>query len=159
MDYIGELENCLMHDRTISKSLMVEASNDASMAFRTVEGLLKGLEIPLPGGKSFFDKSGHSRTNMRTRWWDIEANTYRRAALLDGVDSAELPDLEIPAEFRIGYSNDKPLFFGHYSMTGNPAILSSHIACVDYFKKYDNPLVAYQWDGEPELLSNKFVSV
>jgi hypothetical protein len=38
-------------------------------------------------------------------------------------------------------------------------VLAAQVACVDYFDIVDNPLVAYQRDGEPELDDGKFVIV
>ncbi|EGF33627.1 putative phosphatase [Oxalobacteraceae bacterium IMCC9480] len=157
--YIDEIRSHLQPDCRLDLNLMAAASDPDAMAFRTVEGLLKGLETPLPNGATFHDKSGHARNKVRLRWWDQNADTFPTAALLDAPTCATLPALDIPAKFRIGYTDDKPVFFGHYSMSGSPRVLAPHVACVDYFDKLDNPLVAYQWDGEPELDDGKFVLV
>ena len=50
-----------------------------------VEGLTKGLEIELPAGHEFHDKDGHRRGNVRVRWWDTKADTYRKAAIIDSA--------------------------------------------------------------------------
>jgi hypothetical protein len=157
--YIDEIQSHLRPHCQLDQTLMAAASDPAAMAFRTVEGLLKGLETPLPEGAVFLDKSGHARNNVRLRWWDRSADTFPKAALLDAATCAMLPAAAIPEKFRIGYADAKPVFFGHYSMAGSPKVLAPQVACVDYFDKMDNPLIAYQWDGEPELDDGKFVIV
>lgn len=53
----------------------------------------------------------------------------------------------------------KPTFFGHYWLTGAIELQSSKIACVDYSAGNGGPLVAYRFDGEPDLSAERFVSV
>jgi hypothetical protein len=66
-----------------------EPDNDAEKdtptpsLFKAVEAITKGIEIPLPDPHTFKDKDGHTRSRVRTRWWDTEATTYLQAALLD----------------------------------------------------------------------------
>ena len=67
----------------------------------------------------------------------------------------------ISSSDKVQYSaSDKPVFLGHYWMSGQPALLADNIACVDY--SVANPggkLVAYRWDGEATLDSAKFILV
>lgn len=157
--YMAEIEPYLMQGRRLSESLVKAASRPGTMAFKTVEGLLKGLEMPLPEGFSFLDKGRHIRHRVRVRWWDRDATTYRRAALLDDAQCVGLPDREVPADFLIGYQDHSPVFVGHYSLPGLPSVLTPKAACVDYYSEDDNPLVAYRWDGEVVLDDAKFVVV
>ena len=143
----------------LDRELVVAASRRGSMEHRAVETLLKGIEIDLPPGHEFHDKGGHRRTNVRTRWWDAAADTYRKAALLDEVARQELPDMPIPSSALLGYDGDKPVFFGHYWWTGIPGPLMPQVACVDYSAGLGGPLVAYRWEGEAELDVRSFVSV
>ena len=155
-------------DRTLSKDLLVSATrepdddtekdNAAPSIFKAVEALTKGIEIPLPEGHAFRDKDGHERRRVRVRWWDSEASTYRKAAMLSESARERLPDIEIPDHARIGIVGSKPVFFGHYWLTGEPAILSPHAACVDYSAGKGGPLVAYRWDGESILTNKHFAS-
>lgn len=62
-----------------------------------------------------------------------------------------LPDHSIPEHALLGHDGGTPLFFGHYWLTGNPAQLSEKAACVDYSIAKGGKLVAYRWDGEPDL--------
>lgn len=106
---------------------MVKASRKGEAEYRMIEFLLKGVEVPLPPGCSFKDKSGHTRHEARTRWWDATAMTYRHAALVPSEYKAQLPNTEIPEHLRIGYTGEKPVFVGHYWMTGQPEILAPQV--------------------------------
>ncbi|GAB3626942.1 metallophosphoesterase [Pandoraea terrae] len=156
--YMAVLEARLRLGHLLDDAMMVKASRKGSVEYRMIEALLKGLEVRLPAGCSFVDKSGITRHEARTRWWDATATTYRQAALVPPETKAQLPDTEIPEGARIGYSGDKPVFVGHYWMTGSPAIQSPTVACVDYSAGRDGPLVAYRWSCESELSARNFVS-
>ena len=120
--------------------------------------MCKGIEIPLPHGHLFTDKDGIERRRVRVRWWDTSAITYYQAAMLSEAERVTLPDLPISEHARLNCPLDKPLFFGHYWMTGIPAVLSEKVACVDYSAGKGDPLVAYRWDGETTLDKAKFIA-
>ncbi len=132
-------------------------------AYDAVEVLLKGKEIPLPDGVTFFDKDGRPRNHIRIRWWDNEARTYRDAYL--GPDSAltDIPEDPIAVAHLLEYdTNAPPVFIGHYWLAGEPAPLATNIACLDYSvakSSKEARLVAYRWDGEQQLDKRKFVWV
>lgn len=157
--YMDELRPHLTPDQQLTRELMVAASQPHRMEFRTVEGLTKGLEIALPAGHAFEDKYGKTRSRVRIRWWDAGVTTYRELAMLDEALRERLPATRVPEEDRAAYDNAKPVFFGHYWMTGTPQLQSAHIACVDYSAAHDGPLMAYRWTGEPLLDARHFVSV
>lgn len=124
--------------------------------FKAVEALTKGIEIPLTAGKSFQDKDGITRHRVRSRWWNRQAITYPLAAMLDELTCRTLPDDPIPDHACIGDETVKPTFIGHYWLTGIPALLSPTTACVDYSIAKGGRLVAYRWNGEPELHESNF---
>jgi hypothetical protein len=69
-----------------------------SDAHAAVEVLLKGAEERLPAGIRFLDKDGHEREEVRLRWWDQDATTFRKAALgMDGRED-EIPDSKLPTD-------------------------------------------------------------
>jgi Calcineurin-like phosphoesterase len=71
---------------------ILESYRHGSDAHAAVEILLKGPEERLPAGIHFFDKDGHKREEVRLRWWDQDATTFRKAALgMDGRED-EIPD-------------------------------------------------------------------
>jgi hypothetical protein len=138
---------------------IVDAHRRGSADHAAAEALTKGLEIELPPPIRFVDKGGVERHEARTRWWDRNADTYRKAALIGAADPAQLPDTPIPASALLGYpANAKPVFFGHYWFTGTPAPLAANVACVDYSAGKGGSLVAYRWEGEPALSPSRFVS-
>jgi hypothetical protein len=156
--YMAEIEPHLKSGRRLDPALVVAASREGSMEFRAIETLTKGVEIDLPGGRHFHDKDGHARQNVRVRWWDVSADTYRKAAMVDTLARAKLPDTPIPKSALPGYDGAKPVFFGHYWRDGIPQPLLPSVACVDYSAGKGGPLVAYRWEGEPELSADHFVS-
>lgn len=94
--------------------------------------------------------------HLRTRWSRPDARTYREAALLPPELAAALHEAPLPGYARTHPPTDKPVFFGHYWLTGEPAPLDETVACVDYSAGKDGPLVAYRWDGEQRLLARNF---
>jgi hypothetical protein len=157
--YIADIEPYLEPGHLLSNSLVKAGSREGTMAFRAIEGLLKGLEAKLPEGLTFLDKGGHTRSQARVRWWNNEAPTSWNTTLLDDFEGAGLQNFPLPANSTIGYRDSKPVFIGHYSLSGHPALLTPKVACVDYYNKIDNPLVAYRWDGEEILEDARFVIV
>jgi hypothetical protein len=156
----------LHEKRYLTRKLMVAATDEdeaekdtaAPSIFKAVECLTKGIEIPLPDGHQFQDKDGHTRRRVRVRWWDEKATTYRGAAMLPPTECAALPDLPIPAHARIART-DEPVFFGHYWLTGTPSLQSRQAVCVDYSAGNGGPLVAYRFDAEPELSTERLMWV
>ena len=157
--HMQALRPLLTPDHRLTDAVIVQASRDGSPAFRAVETLLKGIELPLPDGHSFHDKDGHERHNVRVRWWLPGVHSYRDLALMpDAAARAALPDTPIPAHAVPPFAPDKPLFFGHYWMTGAPAPLHAMAACVDYSAGKNGPLVAYRWEQDGPLEAACFVS-
>ena len=114
-----------------------------------VETLTKGPEHRLPAGHSFTDTHGKVREHARIAWWRGGARTWREAAISVG-DPDALPDQPLPdgVAFEFYPEGEKPVFFGHYWMTGMPEIEAPNALCLDYSAGIgDNPLVAYA--GEP----------
>jgi hypothetical protein len=149
-------------NRRLSDDLLVDASRDGSEGFRAVETLLKGAEIKLPEGQLFHDKDGNPRHEIRVRWWDASASTFRKAFLGPQSVATHIPEDPIDVEHLIQYTSaEPPVFVGHYWMEGEPALLAPNVACLDYSvaAPKGGRLVAYRWDGEQVLDSDKFVSV
>ena len=157
--YMKKLSPHLTAHNQLTPELMVSASRSGRMEFLTVEGLTKGLEVELPDGHSFLDKDEHVRHNVRIRWWESQASTYRDLAIMPDEIRERLPAIPLVTDSRTPYDNAKPVFFGHYWMTGKPKMQTPTAACVDYSAAKDGPLVAYRWDGEPTLDNSKFLSV
>jgi hypothetical protein len=134
-----------------------ESYRHGSAANSAVEILLKGPEEHLPAGLHFFDKDGHRREEVRLRWWDHDATTFRKAALGMEGQEHELPETTLPTDYR--YRETKPVFFGHYWLRGQPEVTAPNAACLDFSVAKDGYLTAYRWTGEAELTKDSLVSV
>jgi hypothetical protein len=146
---------------SLSNSLLYAACERGNWEYEAIETLLKGKEIPLPEGTFFFDKDGTRRHNIRVRWWDGDATTYRSAFFGPEEALTQIPEDEISGDHLIEYSHSAPpVFLGHYWLAGTPRRLAANIACLDYsVAKPGGKLVAYRWDGEREIDDAKFVAV
>lgn len=146
----------------LDDELLVKASREGQVEHDAVETILKGKEIKLPYGHSFFDKDGHARHDIRIRWFDGAARTYKDAFLGPEKARSHIPEDHIGADHLIQYSHDDPpVFLGHYWLDSEPELLAPNVACLDYSvaAKGGGKLVAYQWDGEQELSAEKLVYV
>lgn len=127
--------------------------------FKAVEALTKGIELQLPEGVAFIDKDGISRSRVRSRWWNEQATTYRELANMSDAEREHVPDTVVPAHMRFSAGSDKPVFFGHYWMTGRPTLLSGRAVCVDYSAGKGGVLVAYRHEAGAPLSDERFVWV
>ncbi len=167
--YMDWLSPLLTENKQLPRALLEAATcepddpatkDDATPSvFKAVEALLKGIEIPLPVPHSFTDKDGIVRKRVRVRWWDESAQCYPQAAMLSPTLREQLPELPIPAHARLTKVAGKPIFFGHYWLSGDPEVLGPHSACVDYSAGKGGALVAYRWSGESVLTAANFVAV
>ncbi|HEX4153205.1 MAG TPA: metallophosphoesterase [Steroidobacteraceae bacterium] len=152
IDALGPL---LGPGNTVTEELMLGASRPGHFAFDAVETICKGPEVVLPPGIEIADKEGKIRHEVRVRWWISDLCTYRRAAIVPPDQIDQLPDQPLPPEWRSHPYVGPPVLFGHYWFTGTPEVISGQFACLDYSAARSGPLVAYRWDGEPELSSDK----
>jgi hypothetical protein len=151
------LQPYLDQSHRFTRTGLREASRRGSKAYDAAEVLLKGPEALLPDGRSFRDKQGHARHEVRLRWWDPGATTLRTAALgMDGME-ASLPDLPVTTDYH--YSEKIPVFFGHYWLRGTPIISGDYAACLDYSVAKEGFLTAYRWSGENVLSPDNLVYV
>ena len=152
------LQPFLDRSQRFTKAGLREASRRDSEAYHAAEILLKGPEAPLPGGHPpFKDKQGHTRHELRLRWWDPGSTTFRKAALGMNGEEAGLPDLPVTTEHH--YAEQIPVFFGHYWLQGTPAISGDYAACLDFSVAKQGFLTAYRWSGETRLSAHNIVYV
>jgi hypothetical protein len=142
-------------DNTLTAALIEAAHRQGSREYEAIEVLCKGPEIALPDGAAFKDKDGKVRRAVRVRWWLPHARTYRDAAIVPRGDEQRIPDLPLPTQWQGHAYGGDPVLFGHYWFTGAPTVISDRFACLDYSAAREGPLVAYRWDGEGELRSEK----
>lgn len=137
-------------DGVLNEDVLIDSFSKGSPFYDAVETVTKGLEIDLPEGVFFHDKQGTRRVKSRVKWWEEGALTYATGAITEEGMTA-LPDDPLPDHVLMKDDNEKPVFFGHYWMTGTPYILSQKRTCLDFSIAKDGVLAAYTWRGETEL--------
>lgn len=149
-------------DRLSTVEHYVEASLHGSPLYDAVELLLKGPEISLVGlgHEPYLDHSGHRRFQARMRWWNGDARTQRDIVELRGMRTQAgepyppLPDDPVdPEVLSIVYTDTVPVVYGHYwfEWERHREDWTAHTACVDFSAVKGGKLVAYRWNGEPEI--------
>ncbi len=113
--------------------------------FTLTEQLTKGPEAKLPDGHSITDKDGTVRQEVRLQWWNATARTWREIAI--SVPSMnDLPDGYLPEALmsQTYPRNQRPVFFGHYWLSGHPVLQAPNALCLDYSAGKAGPLVTYE---------------
>ena len=128
---IDVLRPALGPGNTVTSDVMVTSSTEGHPHFTALENIIKGPEVALPEGQSYEDKDGNKRHRRRVSWWTGE----------DGH-----------------YTDDVPLFFGHYWSSEDSLIHSPRTLCVDLSAARGGPLAAYRWDGESTIDLDKLVT-
>ena len=143
------------------ESHYLDAATKGHETYRVIEKWLKGDEQTLPDGMSFFDKGNHERFAARLKWWLADGTDLSELVLLQGEKSdKEKIRNNLIGRFpkqRVLYSDTKPVFVGHYWMTGDPRLQSKYVCCVDYSAGKGDKLCAYQWNGPEDLSLDNFV--
>lgn len=142
----------------LSEKVLEEGSQAGNSVYDAVEVLLKGLEVKLPNNVTFKDKEGHRRNAIRTKWWNPDLRTFRDAYM--GPPGADIPNQTIP-NYEPPPEPDRPTFVGHYWLDPNAPLepVAARVACLDYSVANGGPLVAYRFDGELTLSTDKFALV
>ena len=140
----------------LTEDLLIEASTKGTTTYYAVESILKGAEVKLSEGITYWDATGHERGSARVQWWNSSARNLGEIVHPSGMDIGKDAQLPIP-DFIPRYNSRKPCFIGHYWMTGEPEPLTDSVACLDYsVAKSGGKLVSYRWDGEQTLKREKF---
>jgi hypothetical protein len=165
---LAVLDKWVTPDTPLSDAFLLEANTPGTEAFGAVDVVLKGPEVRLGDDLAFVDPEGTPRWATRIRWWDGSATSLRDLAVvptgartLDGLPHPGLPDLPVGGADDVRYTDEVPVFFGHYWFTGTPRPAGRYAVCVDYsaVRDEDRPLVAYRWAGEAVPTADRFVAV
>lgn len=143
-------------DAVLSAGSFREAGDPDSELYEILEDLLKGREAVMPEGKTFRDKDGRERREMRVKWWIDPASATMAEWGMNEVEGLDHDPL--PPEHRSGSwyrEHYRPVFFGHYWLTGTPRLQRSNVCCLDYSIGKREKLVAYRFEGENELSEEK----
>jgi hypothetical protein len=147
-----ETQNGILSDDQWHES----AKKDAKLA-DAVEKTCKGIELSLPPGKSFSDKDGTVRHDIRIAWWqNPNGKSYEDMSVIKGLG---LEDVKFESDFDYYQESERPIFFGHYWLNGIPTLQKHNVCCLDFSVAKDGYLCAYQWDGEQTLDNDKIIYV
>lgn len=124
---------------------------------KAVERLTSGPEVQLPNGFTVMDIKNNERSHVRLKWWGVDGGGTWRSLASSVPDKNKLPDLVIDAGDDVpSYgSNERPVFVGHYKMTGVPKLEAKNALCLDY---PEIPCV-YAFEGEAILKKENMIRV
>ncbi|MEO6870303.1 MAG: metallophosphoesterase [Ginsengibacter sp.] len=147
-----------LKDNHLKNDLLNESVKKNTDLHDAIDQTLKGKEIKMPDGESFTDKDGAQRSEIRIKWWEApDEVTYKEISI---EPLPNLPDTLINKELikdnDFYNENEKPVFFGHYWLKGNPSLYRGNICCLDYSVAKCGVLAAYSFDNEPKLSNEKF---
>jgi hypothetical protein len=131
---MDRLQPLLGPDQTLTDELLVLGSTRGHWANEALEIVCTGPDVRLLEDSAYPDNHGELPQEVRIRWW--------------------LPDV-----WQANLDSGPPVIFGHYWFVGTPAVISGRYACLDYSVAKGGPLVAYRWDGEAELATEKMAWV
>lgn len=147
----------------LHKDLLSKSVTPNTFLFKFLDRILRGTSLKLPGNRSMTAKDGMVRQFFRTKFWSQNPQIYSDVVFQPDPLPSELTHLrlsESEKEKLLYYpETEKPLFFGHYWMSGVPSIIRSNIACLDYSAVKYGRLVAYRMDNEKQLNNGKFTWV
>jgi hypothetical protein len=134
-------------DGVLKEDHFIRAADRNDPLRAATEIITKGPELALPEGHFILDKDGNERREIRVKWWAAEASHWRDIAL-SVPDPDALPEGPLPEDLRPStYPADaRPVFFGHYWLTGAPQLQAPNALCLDYSAGTDGPLVSYRFE-------------
>ena len=159
-NHIGVLRRRLP-DGCLPQEAMDELFDKSGDLWRAVNCTLKGKEAMLPLGRTFCDTDGRDRSEMRIKWWSLgKCPSWREAAFenLDEAWAGESFDVGVLDTPWIYPPGAKPVFCGHYGLSGEPRLLAGNVCCVDYSVAKAGSLAAIRW-GTGALSNGAFVKV
>lgn len=146
-------------DPYLTPASLVQSSTKGTDLYDLVEETLKGKEVSMPPGQYFYDKDDHKRTDIRIKWWlDPKETNYRELSVIPLDDKLPAAPIEGPS-WEFYDVSEKPVFFGHYWLNGEPNLYRGNVCCLDYSVAKGGKLVAYRYDGEATLSNSKFIYV
>ena len=157
VDSMAALKPLLTEGNRLTPHGLILTSKENTVPFDALERVLKGVETALPDGMVMVDKEGTKRTRVRVRWWLDKLNTRTLIEVARAPLSAlaQIPNDALAENIDFALKTDKPVFVGHYWLTGTPEPLSPQVACTDYSAAVDSGyLTCYQIDTEQPLPLN-----
>ena len=149
-----ELLKKMVPGKLLTEDFLQEAATKKSLAYETVEVLLKGKEVEIPEPLHFHDRYKKLRKNARVCWWNEERKIVIPGELSPDLVEEHKASIPVPL-VRV----NKPTFFGHYWEVGTPTIVNPKAVCLDYSVARGHHLCAYRFRGEEKLKTENLVYV
>jgi len=131
--------------------------NESDLA-NAVEITCKGKEIKIPDEKFFYDKDGTKRFHIRVKWWlNPSKHSLKDLSILEDLELSSTNIGKLDGDYY--NANQKPVFFGHYWLKGEPNLQRGNICCLDYSIAKGGYLTAYRYSGEPILEPKNLIYV
>ena len=158
--HIATLRNKLVNDR-LTDELIYESEKKETDLYFAIEETLKGKELPMPEGKSFNDKDGNERKEIRIKWWENQSKMTYKSISIEPIDGLPEERINHSSLERLNYypENDKKVFFGHYWLKGEPSLYKKNICCLDYSIAKGGKLAAYRFDEKTSSDEQNFIYV
>jgi hypothetical protein len=154
VDSMAMLKPSLTDNNCLTPQGLIATAKENTAPFDALERVLKGVETPLPDGLVMVDKEGTERSRVRVRWWldELESRTLHEISRAPSSAMAQIPKDAMAENIDFALKTHKPVFVGHYWLTGMPEPLSQQVACTDYSAAVDSGyLTCYQLDTEQPL--------
>jgi len=147
----------------VTKEFLYKSVVQGSFEGNLVDKLTRGTALDLPEGEVIIGKDGFSRRMFRTKFWNEQPEIYSDVVFQPDPLPDEMvnrPLSAIEKQRLLSYSKDQlPVFVGHYWMSGEPEIIQSNVACLDYSAVKYGKLLAYRMGDEKVLNSENFIWV
>jgi len=158
---IDRLRTEVSADARVDLDFIHRSIEHESFEHLVMDRLLRGTHMRLPNNEVMISKDGFRRTFFRTKFWaqnpqkmiDVvfQPDPLPEHIAMEPLSAANLTQLQY-------YSpEERALFIGHFWCEGEPKPVAPNIACLDYSAVKYGKLVAYRFDGEPEIDPSKFV--
>ena len=157
VDSMAVLKPLLTADNCLTPSAVALTAQKHTPPYEALERVLKGVETALPEGLVMVDKDGAERKHVRVSWWldDLRSRTIHQIARAPSSGLAQIPVDAMAENIDFALKTHKPVFVGHYWLTGNPEPLSIQVICTDYSAAVDSGyLTCYQLDTAQPLPLN-----
>lgn len=147
----------------ITDDFLSATADKDSFEWQCISRLTRGRDFPLPKGHAMKSAEGFERRFFRARFWGQKPKTYGDIAfqpdpLPEAIASQVLSAADHLQITRYSKS-ERPLFIGHYWLSGRPKPIADNLACLDYSAVKYGRLVAYSIDDEKILSPEKFTWV
>ncbi|MFN4121743.1 MAG: metallophosphoesterase [Flavobacteriales bacterium] len=161
--YHGYFQPAIQKQLTLNAKVMCYA--DVLKNFSMLNPLADLITKSLSTKVEFTSDYGRIREKVRVKWWKTMPDEFSKDDLLLH-NNPELQNIKISSvdeQFKIHWSaypeDEKPLFLGHFCITGPHGIMLPNLCIIDLCVIKTGRLAAYRYDGEKSLQSEKIVFV